>query len=349
MRLEVFSMRNILSKLLVFICVIVLATGSTLSVSASESKALDSKQLPTPAVNFDKDAVAEFKLELTQVSNNAPLSKGVDIEEIKKGLQSTSSSKDGTDNVSPQTLTDPYEPNDDSGTAATISYNQYTYANIGTAIDQDWYKINLTVSSDPDEIVAFLLKDIPAGCDYDLYIFDPNFNYAASQNPGNADERIYIDVQTSGTWYVVVVPYSGYNDNANYKLFVGDAWQNGTTGWMPTNLTFNFTSSNVGTILPYQIFDLSYDASIPDSAVVRYIQIDSTGTGNWGNQVKYLYSAQTDTWYETFVGLDYVLDIPEDTLYVKQQWPITTKIQYLYTPIATWTPNIYFAYKYIIE
>ena len=117
-------MRNILSKLLVFICVIVLATGSTLSVFASESKALDSKQLPTPAVTFDKDAVAEFKLELTQVSNNAPLSKGVDIEEIKKGLQSTSSSKDGTDNVSPQTLTDPYEPNDDSGTAATISYNQ---------------------------------------------------------------------------------------------------------------------------------------------------------------------------------------------------------------------------------
>ena len=59
---------------------------------------------------------------------------------------------------SPQTLTDPYEPNDDSGTAATISYNQYTYANIGTAIDQDWYKINLTVSSDPDEIVAFYSK-----------------------------------------------------------------------------------------------------------------------------------------------------------------------------------------------
>ena len=343
-------MRNtLLLKLLAVIFAIVLTTGSTLSVFANESKALDTKQLPAPTINFDKDAVSEFKLELTQVSNNAKSSKGVDIEAIKKGLQSEANSKDGTNSVSAEALADPYEPNDDSGSAAPISYNQYTYANIGTASDQDWYSINLTSSSDPDEIVAFLLKDIPVGCDYDLYVFDPNFNYTVSENTGNANEKLYIDVATSGTWYVVVVPYSGYNDSVNYRVFVGDTWQNGTTGWMPTNLTFNFTSSNVGTVLPYQIFDLSNDASIPNSAKVKSIQIDSTGTGNWGNQIKYIYGAQTSTWYETFVGLDYVLNIPEKTLSLKQQWPITTEIQYLYSTIASWTPNIYFTYEYVIE
>lgn len=197
--------------------------------------------------------------------------------------------------------------------------------------------------------MAFLLKDIPAGCDYDLYIFDPNFNYAASQNSGSADERIYIDVQTSGTWYIAVVPYSGYNNNANYKLYVGDAWKNGATGWMPTNLTFNFTSSNVGTVLPYQIFDLRNNASIPNTAVVKSIQIDSAGAGNWGNQVKYIYGAQTGKWYETFIALNYVLNIPQKTLLVKQQWPITTRIETLFTTIAYWKPNIYFTYEYVIE
>ncbi len=333
-------MRKNLLKLLMVTCTIVVSCTLTFSVLASGSETLDVKQLTTPTLSFSKDDVPEFKLELTEVSDNAPLSKGVDIDEIKKGLRKT---------VSLRALTDPYEPNDTSGEAAAISYDQYTYANIGSLTDEDWYSINLTASSDPDEAVAFLLKDIPAGCDYDLYVFDPNFNYAASQNSGNADEQMYIQIGTTGTWYVVVVPYSGYNDNANYKLFTGDAWQNGTTGWLPTGLTFNFTSSNVNTTLPYQVFDLSYNASIPDSAVVRYIQIDSTGTGNWGNQVKYIYSAQTGAWYETFVGLDSVLGIPEETLSVKQQWPITTKIQYLYTSTASWTPNIYFAYKYVIE
>lgn len=114
-------------------------------------------------------------------------------------------------------------------------------------------------------------------------------------------------------------------------------------------MTFNFTPSTVGTILPYQVFDLRYNASIPDSAQVRNIQIDSSGTGDWGNQIKYIIPAQTGIRYETYVGLDYVLNIPENTLYVKQQWGISTSIQNLFIPTSKWTPYIYFAYRYVIE
>lgn len=323
----VFFMKKTLSKILAVICMVTLVAGTSL-----------------PAFAIDTHS----EVELTKVSNDFPLSKGVDIESIKNGLQSATNSNE-MGSISPQALTDPYEPNDTSGTAATIPYNQFFYANIGTASDQDWYKIYLTASSDPDDIVAFLLKDIPSGCDYDLYIFDPNGNYAASQKAGNADERLYVQIATTGTWNVAVVSYSGYNDNANYKVFVGDAWQNGNTGWMPTNLTFNFTPGTVGTILPYQVFDLRYNASIPDSAQVRNIQIDSSGTGDWGNQIKYIIPAQTGIRYETYVGLDYVLNIPENTLYVKQQWGISTSIQNLFIPTSKWTPYIYFAYRYVIE
>ncbi|HBQ26119.1 MAG TPA: hypothetical protein DD791_06980 [Syntrophomonas sp.] len=340
-----FSVKKNLLKILAVICAIVLTNSLVLPVFASESPALNEKQLATPTINFDMGK--DFKSEFSQVSNNAPLSKGVDIETIKKGIQSSTSSKNGTNKVSPLTLTDPYEPNDSSGAAKTIYYNQYTYANIGTATDQDWYCINLTASSDPKDAVAFLLKDIPAGCDYDLYVFDPNFNYAVSQNTGNADEKLYIQIQTTGTWYVVVWPQSGYNDNANYRFFVGGAWLDGSTSWIPTNLIFNFTTSNVGTTLPYQYFDLRNNSSIPDSARVDYIQLDSSGIGHWAGQIKKIYSPQSYQIYQTQAGLDYVLSIPKYTLFVKQQWQISTQISVLFSTPARWTPNILIAYKYL--
>ncbi|MEG6566742.1 hypothetical protein V6B95_07160 [Thermoanaerobacterium saccharolyticum] len=94
-------MRHLFIKLLAVICAIVLIIGSNLSVFASESKTQDVEQLPTSMLNFDKDTTAKFKLELTKVSDNAQLSKGVNIETIKKGLQSAANSKDGMNSVLP--------------------------------------------------------------------------------------------------------------------------------------------------------------------------------------------------------------------------------------------------------
>lgn len=300
--------------------------------------------------DFDNVETPEF----SEVSNNAILSKNVDIENIKNGLLKLEDTKANFNRNTLQSNPDQYEPNDTMDSAAQIPYNQTIYANIDNENDFDWYKVHLTAGTD----VAFLLKNIPSGTDYDLYIFDPNLNYAVSQNAGSQDERLYINIQTSGTWYVVVVPYSGYNPNQNYSLFVGNAWKNNNLQLTPSDMTFHYNSSNVGTILPYKILDLRYENTIPNSARVTGIQISTnTSTGNWGNQVKYIYSPQSSTRYQTFTGLNVVLNLPQDLppqnvnnlLFLKQQWPITSSIETLFTTTATWSPRINFNYKYLVE
>lgn len=56
--------------------------------------------------------------------------------------------------------------------------------------------------------------------------------------------------------------------------------------------------------------------------------------------------------YQTFTGLNVVLNLPQDAnnlLFLKQQWPITSSIETLFTTTATWSPRITFNYKYLVE
>lgn len=311
---------------------------------AQEDNNINSDSVLLPMSEFDKDSICILESKLTEVKKNTSLKKGIDINTIKNGFKNNKANS-----MSTQSLTDPYEPNDTASTATPISYGQTISANIGNANDQDWYKINLTASEDIDDAVAILLKDIPSGVDYDLYIFDPNFNYAASQNSGNSDEKLYIQVETTGTWYIAVVPYSGYNANSNYKLFVGSAWANSSTGWIKTNMKFTYTRFDVGEFLPFQVLDL-INYNVPNTAIVTSMLIDDGEiTGNWGNQHKQIYSPQSGKWYSTYLGLMPVQKIGEDRLFVRQQWAITTKVETLFTSSATWTPDIFISYKYIIE
>ncbi len=132
-------MKHFFIRLLAVICTIVLIIGSNLSAFASENKTQNVEQIPTSMLNFDTDTAAKFKFELSEVSDNVQLSKGVNIETIKKGLQSAVNSKDERNSVVPQALTDPYEPNNNSDSAKSISYNQYMLANIDAVGDEDWY------------------------------------------------------------------------------------------------------------------------------------------------------------------------------------------------------------------
>ncbi|SDZ61334.1 pre-peptidase C-terminal domain-containing protein [Evansella caseinilytica] len=318
-------------KISVFIALTLIFTGTGLTtVFANEA-------LPDVSSDSNLEFFTYEDSPFTEVSADPALTKDTDIKALLKAVPEMKASDVSIQN-------DPYEPNDTIDTAASIPYGQTIYANIGRADDIDWYKVNLTAGTD----VAFLLKNIPAGTDYDLYVFDPNLNYAVSENSGNLDEKLYISIQTSGTWYVAVVPYSGYNPDQNYSLFVGNAWRTGSYS-APTSMTFNYNSSNVGTILPYQTLDLRQVSAIPDTARVTSISFYTYSSfGNWGNQIKYIYSYQTGNWYETFVGLNYVLDLPSN-LFVKQQWPITTSIQTLFTPTASYSPGINFSYQYLIE
>ncbi|UJW56153.1 PPC domain-containing protein [Bacillus sp. A116_S68] len=315
-----------LLRLLVVVALALILTSPSLSVHANENQNLP--HLETDTTVFDA---------FSDVSENPTLTKDTDIDALLKAAPELSTHDASTQN-------DPYEPNDTIDTAASIPYGSTIRANISREDDIDWYRVHLTAGTD----VAFLLKDIPSGTDYDLYVFDPSLNYAVSENPGNQDEKLYLSVQTTGTWYVAVVPYEGFNPDEDYSLYVGNAWRNGSYS-TPTSMTFNYNATNVGRMLPHQTLDLSNQPTIPDTALVTSITFyTASSSGNWGNQVKHIYSYQTGRWYETFVGLNYVLDLPNN-LVLKQQWPITTSVERLFTSTASYRPGINFAYRYLID
>lgn len=191
-------------------------------------------------------------------------------------------------------------------TGSPITYVQDTSANTGNTDDLDWYQIDLTAGTD----VAFLLKNIPNGTDYDLYIFNPELNYAASENTGNTDEKLYIEVQTTGTWYIAVMPYSGYNSNDNYNLLVGDAWKHDSLS-VETDMDFHYNQNNVGTVLPYQVLDMIEKPNVSDTSRVTGIQFFTVSSlGNWGNQTDMIYSPQSGERYQTTPGLNVIRDLP---------------------------------------
>lgn len=351
-------MRNFPKTLLSVFCTTVLIFGLTSPVSAKSSK--ESNILPKANLQFQSPSNPNLKF--INLSKQLTSNDGRKIDTLKKQLTVTNNAITFTDlpsnknslmsisqTTTASTITDPYEPNNNSTQANTIQYGQTLSANLGDSADQDWYATTLTKG----QVAAFLLKNIPTGCNYDLAIISPDFRVAKSQNISNANDSLYINIDMTGTWYVVVynTDSTQYNANSNYSLFVGDAWANGSTGTIPTNMKFNFTQGNVNTILPYQVLDLSNYANIPDSAIVKSIFVGySYVIGNYGNLTKYIGSSQNGAWYSTFTGLSEILYLP-DGLYVKQPWAITGSVEDIIPPYssATWSPSISITYKYVVE
>lgn len=324
------------SRLFVMFLLTLILTSASFTAYASD----DENDISSSSLDFNSSKPVKFN----QVSNNAITSKDVTIDSLLKHANQDYFNKVTT----PQEITDPYEPNNTIETASPITYDQNLSANIGAADDVDWYQVDLTAGTD----VAFLLKNIPNGTDYDLYAFDPELNYAASENVGNTDEKLYLDIQTSGTWYIAVIPYSGYSSEDNYDLFVGDAWVHDSLT-VETDMDFNYTQSNVGTVLPYQVLDLIDEPNVPDTARVTGIQFFTVSSlGNWGNQTDMIYSPQSSVWYQTNPGLNVILGLPQDNnelLFLKQQWAITSSIEVLFQPTGYYRPGVTFNYKYFIE
>ncbi|WP_146202427.1 PPC domain-containing protein [Gracilibacillus dipsosauri] len=292
-----------------------------------------------PSLNFKSSKTNEF----SEVNNESISSKNVDIDTL---IKKTNDLNPTYQSITSQILNDSYEPNNTMETSTPILFGQELNANIGDAEDVDWYQIDLTAGTD----VAFLLKNIPSDADYDLYIFDPDLNYALSENIGNADEKLYLNINTTGTWYIAIMPYNSYNAEENYQLFVGDAWLQDSFS-VDTGMGFNYSQNNVGTILPYQILDLIEEPGIPDSARVTGIRFyTASSLGRWGNQTDFIYSAQSGEWYQTNPGLNVILGLPpedENPLFVKQQWAITSSIETLFQVTGYYSPGVTFDYKYL--
>ncbi len=117
----------------------------------------------------------------------------------------------------PSGCPDTYEPNDSFRQAKPIRPGTTVHAYICTEGEQDYYAFTVGAAQN----ITVLLRDIPSGQDYDLYLADPSETQVASSNrSGNADERIDYTSTTGGTYYVVVTGYSGHSTTQAYTLNV---------------------------------------------------------------------------------------------------------------------------------
>lgn len=115
---------------------------------------------------------------------------------------------------------DESEPNNSFSTADTINSDDDVYGSISPSGDIDYFKIKFS----SDGKANFWLGQIPSGCDYDLYVYDNNYNQLwSSMAGGNSQELISKKTVQDNKWYYVAVkPYSGYSSSEYWlrvKLF----------------------------------------------------------------------------------------------------------------------------------
>jgi len=228
---------------------------------------------------------------------------------------------------------DKYEPNDNSGVATSGIKNQVIQANIHSAMDEDWYKMDVT-QSDLDEnggVIAAILTNIPNNCDYDLYILKimPNgqLGQLKSELTGNATESIYFKPDP-GTYYAIVDAKNGIENNfsqQNYSLYFGGAFKNGTTEYMNLGMKFDFGYKNYGSSGPwlsqYQEINLSNASFIPNQALISKLYISDDGNGAyWIGFYKLINGVQQ------MGGMQGPLSLPENQYYVKQLYQVQGKI-----------------------
>lgn len=110
---------------------------------------------------------------------------------------------------------DPYEANNTSGTARSVSTNTNLLATIGSSTDVDWYRFTTVTGSTNIKIVLDLL---PA--DYDLTLYNNSASQlAVSQLGGTSTETITRNTTTATTYLVRVIGYAGaFNTSSCYRL-----------------------------------------------------------------------------------------------------------------------------------
>ncbi len=108
------------------------------------------------------------------------------------------------------------ENNNSIDYANRIYDDNNVYGAISYVGDEDWYVISFNNVG----AVNFWLGSIPTGCDYDIYLYEQNGNYAKlvekSINDGNADELISSYTCLGKTNYFIRIVGNGTHSNAMY-------------------------------------------------------------------------------------------------------------------------------------
>ena len=241
-----------------------------------------------------------------------------------------------------------YEPNDGSDTAHPISFNHIIEANLNTESDQDWYKFDITkydVENCTGGVFAVILKNIPFGKDYDMYLFkrQPNggMGYTPCEKRTNSVAS-YFDI-SEGSYMVAVFAKDNIPNNfsdKNYELYVGNALIPKSTGYMDTNLEFNFGFHNYPKrfLSEAQYLDLSNDDTIPTNSLIKTVIVTSSGNGAYWAGLTKIFDG-----YQAAQALDYI-NLPEYELPVKENHFIQAYINRSNGFI--WKPRVMIDYVY---
>lgn len=115
------------------------------------------------------------------------------------------------------TCVDNYEPNNTSGTAATLSTGITYQELIASTTDKDWFKFTTT---SPNTKIKVTLTSLPA--DYDVRLYNGSVvQKGISENGGTTNEQIIWNTTAAGTRYVQVYGWSGaFNTSDCYDLLI---------------------------------------------------------------------------------------------------------------------------------
>ncbi|HEU4964196.1 MAG TPA: hypothetical protein VFV52_10145 [Bacilli bacterium] len=102
--------------------------------------------------------------------------------------------------------------------AADRTYDDYEiYGRISSEADEDYFKVAFGKSGKAN----FFLGRVPVGVDYDLYLYDQNYNFIAKSINGSNDNELISQFQVySGREYFIKVIGYGYDATNYYQLRV---------------------------------------------------------------------------------------------------------------------------------
>ncbi|MFH1150204.1 MAG: IPT/TIG domain-containing protein [Actinomycetota bacterium] len=110
-----------------------------------------------------------------------------------------------------------FEPNDGIAEAyGPLQPDSYYSSHVAAAYDDDYYYTDVPSGTD---VIAVELLSVPAGCDYDLYVYDQYGQQVASSiNESNLDELIEFHYPDAARYYLHVYPYDGFSTTDDYLL-----------------------------------------------------------------------------------------------------------------------------------
>jgi len=278
-------------------------------------------------ITYNVSAYVNYYIAVTLTSGNVPLSYWLRA----KNTPST-----------PATNPDAYEPNNGIGAAIQIYPGTPISANIHNSSDVDYYKVILSGTVN----MSVGLGSIPAGCDYDLYVYTPSVVVAgASTNSGIAAESVSLTGIT-GTYYIAVIPQNSSYSGSNYYLNVtttavtppapaGDSYEpNNSINLAKEISTGTAVSANIheaGDVDHYKfnvtvLSNISITLTNIPSGCDYDIELRSPSSSLLGSSTNYAMTSESIGYPNAAAGWYYVAVIPKSNCYSADNYSLTVSL-----------------------